>query len=237
MEFVNITTTQNIDIQYKRASIGERIFAYAIDIFLFLCWSGIWAYIFKNTNGFHLWQIIFTLPIMFYSLILELIFNGKTVGKMILNIKTVKLDGSELTLGDCLLRWSFRLIDIWLSSGCVGILSIIVSKKSQRIGDLTCGTIVIRNQKGSLFQHSAYMHIPEDYSLVYQQVHLLSDQDALTIKDVINTTKKNPKDKYMNNMLMKTKNAILEKLQLEDQNEEPTSFLETILKDYNYLNK
>ncbi len=237
MEFVNIATTQNIDIQYKRASIGERIFAYAIDIFIFICWSGIWAYIFNKLDGFRLWQIIFTIPIMVYSLVLEMIFNGKTVGKMLLNIRAVKLNGSELTIADCLLRWSFRIIDVWISFACVGIISIIVSKKSQRLGDLTCGTTVVRNQKKSLFEHSAYMHIPEDYSLVYHQVHLLTDEDALTIKEVLNITAKNTNDKYNNDILIKTKNAIQEKLQLEDQKAEPAFFLETILKDYNYLNQ
>ncbi len=237
MEFINIETTQNIDIHFKRASIGERIFAYAIDIVIFSIWASIWFYILVKLDSFQLWQIILTIPILLYSLFFELIFDGKTIGKMILSIKAVKLNGSELRLGDCLIRWIFRLVDIWIFAGSIGILSIILSKNSQRIGDLAGGTTVIKMSRDSLFQNTSFISVPDNYSPMYSNAHLLTDKDAQIIKEVLNTTTNQDTSNTNIILLEKTKNAIQKKLNLENQKENPKVFLETILKDYNYLNR
>ncbi len=237
MEFVNIETTQNINLHYKQASIGERLFAYAIDIIIFIIWMSVWFYVISKLDGFQLWQIILSLPILFYSLLFELIFDGKTIGKMILSIKAVKLDGSELRFGDCLIRWIFRLVDIWMFAGSVGIISIILSNKSQRIGDIAGGTTVVKLSNETLFQNTAYIPVPDNYSPVYSKTYVLTDKDAQIIKEVLNTTTGKETEITSITLLEKTKLAIQTKLAIDDPKEKPTVFLKTILKDYNYLHK
>ena len=87
--------------------------------------------------------IIFALPYVFYTLILESVFEGQTVGKKLLKIKVVKIDGYQATFADYLIRWFMRIIDMWLLYCVVALISVASSKKGQRLGDMVAGTSVI----------------------------------------------------------------------------------------------
>ncbi len=239
MEYLNIETTQNINLEFKSASVGDRIFAYGFDLLIFIVWSLTLAIILSNTVGFEIWNFVLSLPIVFYSLICELFLNGQSFGKMIFKIKVVKLDGSELTLGTCLIRWLFRIIDNWVLFGSVAVLSVILSKKSQRIGDFTAGTTVVKLTKSSLIDDTSYVELPENYSVQYPQVHLLNDDDANTLKEVLKLmSKKNNTDQESIHMIVNsTRRAIQKKLNIKVDKEHSKEFLETVLLDFNYLNR
>ncbi|WP_044211941.1 RDD family protein [Saccharicrinis fermentans] len=191
-------------------------------------------------GGYHPWQIVFILPVMFYSLLSELFLNGQTFGKMVLKIKVVKLDGSELTLGACLIRWVLRIIDIWLISGSVAIISMLVSQKSQRLGDLASGTTVVKIAQKDLWESTTFMEVPQDYTTAYPQSQLLSDQDANTIKEVLNFVNKENNtgsDIEYHPMHLKLQKVLKQKLQIQDINGSARKFLEDLLKDFNYLHQ
>ena len=56
--------------------------------------------------------VSFYLPVVFYSLIFEALLEGQTIGKRIMKIKVVKIDGYQASIYDYLVRWFFRLIDL-----------------------------------------------------------------------------------------------------------------------------
>ena len=67
--------------------------------------------------------ILFFFPVMIYSVTLESIFEGQTIGKKLVKIKVVKIDGYQASFGDYLIRWLFRIIEnnmlgwtYWISS-------------------------------------------------------------------------------------------------------------------------
>ncbi|MGQ1785956.1 RDD family protein [Saccharicrinis sp. GN24d3] len=240
MEYVSVSTTQNIDLEYRMAGIGDRILAFGFDLLVLSSWAILWLIVFSQTGGLQLWQIIFVLPIMFYSLLSELFLNGQTFGKMVLKIRVAKLDGSELTLGTCLIRWIMRIIDIWLLSGAVAVLAILVSNKSQRLGDLATGTSVVKTSHKNLFEETTYIEVPKDYTTVYPQSSRLSDEDAATIKEVLNFVEaKNDTgtDVEYHPMQLKLQNALKQKLEIRDINGSAKTFLEDLLKDFNHLHR
>ncbi len=242
MEYVNIETTQNIDLEYKIASVGDRIFAFAIDFFIMILWIIIWSTILTRMGSLEYWQIIFALPVVFYSLLCEILLNGQSFGKMVMKIRVVKLDGSELTLGSCLLRWLFRIIDVMLLGGAVAIISIIASNKAQRIGDIVAGTLVVKLTNNNFLENTSYVEVPEDYVPKYSSVYLLSDEDAQTIKEVLDLSGRSGagsvfKTKTEHTLMLKTREAIQKKLNIDKLDIPSIEFLENVLKDYNHIHQ
>ncbi len=240
MEYVSVSTTQNIDLEYQIAGIGDRILAFGFDLLVIGSWAIIWLIILTSIGDLELWNVVLGLPIVFYSLIAELFFNGQTFGKMVLRIKVAKLDGSELTLGSCLIRWVFRIVDIWLLFGSFGVISILASNKSQRLGDIVTGTTVVKLSRKNLFEETAYIEVPENYKLAYQESSQLVDNDASTIKEVLNFVEMQNDTGTKNNchpMQVKLQNALKQKLGINQINGSAKKFLQDLLKDYNFLHK
>src|SRR5690606_15197139 len=106
MAKLEINTTQNVNLDYKLLSVGERILAFLIDLFLFCVYFYIIEYATEAlhmdlcdiSTVFGLQQLMLS-PVMFYLFYMHILFNGRTVGKMGMKTRVVKVDGS-------LARWS-----------------------------------------------------------------------------------------------------------------------------------
>jgi uncharacterized RDD family membrane protein YckC len=76
----------------------------------------------------------------------ELFLRGQTVGKRMSGIRVVRLDGFALEPGGVFVRNIFRVIDhlapLWLVP--------LLSKKSQRLGDMVAGTVVVFDKPESI---------------------------------------------------------------------------------------
>jgi uncharacterized RDD family membrane protein YckC len=72
--------------------------------------------------------------------------RGQTLGKMLLGIKVVREDNGEVPgLGAAAIRTVLRLIDVLPFAYLVGYISILISSKNQRLGDMAANTLVVRN--------------------------------------------------------------------------------------------
>ncbi|MDA7716978.1 RDD family protein [bacterium] len=185
-----INTTQNVNLAYKTVGIGERILAFLIDAFI------LWLYLFivnfitallgtafiDNWTVFGIQSLLF-LPISFYSLFMHVVFNGRTVGKMVLKIRVVRVDGLPANWSNYMIRWLLRLVDIWIFLGSIGILSILFSNKHQRIGDAAAGTVVITTKQKVKISHTILEEVEEAYQPKFLNVTKLSDKDVRLIKE------------------------------------------------------
>jgi uncharacterized RDD family membrane protein YckC len=72
--------------------------------------------------------------------------TASTPGKMLMGLKVVKVNGEPYTVGAVLLRNLLRLIDGFLFY-LVAIISIAVTRKRQRLGDLAARTLVVRTEQ------------------------------------------------------------------------------------------
>lgn len=238
---LQINTTQNVNINFIAASVGERILAYIIDLIIKIAYVFGFGYIvfdlfnfsevFDALDGWSQQAVIavFILPILFYSLTLESIFEGQTLGKRILKIKVVKIDGYQASFPDYLIRWSLRAIDM-MFMGIVALITIVTSKKSQRLGDMTAGTSVITLKNNVNISHTILEELEDSYIPTYPNVIKLSDNDARIIKDTF-VRAKAARDYET---LIKLRTKIVQVVEIKDFNGSDMEFVDTILKDYNY---
>jgi uncharacterized RDD family membrane protein YckC len=240
---LQINTTQNVNINFTAASVGERVLAWGIDWLIKIAY-GIVVYqimfkLFKIDElieDMDFWSqiaivLVFYLPVIFYSLLFETLLDGQTPGKRILKIKVVKIDGYQATLSDFIIRWIFRIVDLNMMSGVVALITIITSSKNQRLGDMTAGTSVITLKNNVNINHTILEDLKQDYVPTYPSVIRLSDNDARIIKDTFKIARKSKDYKT----LIKLRSKIVEVLELKEiKHDRDHEFIDVILKDYNY---
>lgn len=233
MDNFQIETAQNITIQQNAAHITTRIGSYLLDFLIIVLYVVVLTFImgWLNINdGFKLWVFgtIFGLPILFYSLLFEVLLNGQTPGKIFNKLRVVKIDGSKPTLGSYLLRWMLRIIDFNLAGGSVAVLTILLNGKGQRLGDIAGGTTVI-SEKKRITLNTLGTDISLDYKPTFPQVTLLSDADIQTIKQLYRKSKRTSNHK----IILKLHLKIIEITNIKTDMQ-PLDFVDLVIKDYNY---
>lgn len=243
MSQIAINTSQNVNINFNIASVGERMLAFIIDLLIKVAYVLIVFYLFFNIfdlgyllTGLDQWSvmavyIVLTFPIYIYPVVLESLMEGQTPGKKLMKIRVVKIDGYQASFGDYLIRWMFRLIDT-SAAGVIGLISMIVSKNNQRLGDIASGTAVISLKNNINISHTILENINEDYIPSFPQVIALSDNDMRIIKD--NYTKAlRVDDRQIISKLSDKIKSIL-KLDVDPKKMTERQFINVVIKDYNY---
>ncbi len=233
MKEFQIKTAQNISINQNTANVGSRIAAYLIDgailFFYILLMIFIGTKVKSDTSlAWSVYSLLY-LPVLFYHLMFEAFFDGQSPGKMSMNIRVVKLDGSKPKLSNYLLRWLMRIIDISITTGGIAVISILISGKGQRLGDIAAGTTVVSEQFRMGLQHTLLQEIPDDYVPKYPQVMALSDKQIQEIKQIKTEALKAGDFGVIKKLAEKT--ASLIQVNPEEKNLE---FIENIVRDYNY---
>src|SRR5437899_11942611 len=125
---ISLQTGQNVHLDYQLVSVGDRILATLIDVLVIIGYVLMWVIVFQSTGkpGTAI-MILLGLPIMFYSISMEIFFNGQSIGKRTMNTQVLKLDGSTPSISDYLLRWMFRLVDVDIFMVGIAILTIIIN--------------------------------------------------------------------------------------------------------------
>jgi len=251
MAVVKMDTGFNIEIDFVIAPFHKRLFAWIID--LMVCWLIVKILaLMTGVISFFIWVdprsaygTAITLVVLLYHLVSEAGFNGRSLGKMALNLKVVTAEGGQPSLGQYLLRWAFRILDFpmmilylmldeEIPFWCfpllfIGLISVIATKMSQRIGDLCAGTIVIDLKNNTSWQDTVFTEVEASYQPKYPQVMQLSDRDINTLKSIIENVKK--KNDY--DLSMRIADRIKSKLKMQSD-QDSLDFLETLLKDYNF---
>jgi len=242
MSELSITTTQNVNINFTAATVADRMLAYVIDLLIKLAYAvvvyGIVFYSFgfnQRMTGLDTWSyyavvVVFYSPVIFYSLIFESLLEGQTLGKRLVKTKVVKIDGYQASFGDYIMRWLFRIIDINLSGSIIGLIAMITSQKTQRLGDMVAGTAVISLKNNININHTILEEIDEAYVPTYPLVIKLSDNDARIIKETFQAAV--VKRDYKT--LIKLRTKIEEVTGIKNTSGNDTDFIRTVLKDYNY---
>lgn len=242
MSELAIVTTQNVTINFKQASVGERMLAYFLDMIIKVAYVLGFSYLifevfnFSQTmDGLDNWSqvaivILIYSPYIFYSLVLESIFEGQTLGKRIVKIKVVKIEGYQAGFGDYLIRWLFRIVDVAISSGVVGLITMIFSNKTQRLGDMASGTAVISLKNNVTINSTILQEVNQDYVPVYPLVIKLSDNDIRIIKETFNTARANNNRKLIKKLVEKVETVT----GIKNQSGNNHDFISTVLKDYSF---
>jgi uncharacterized RDD family membrane protein YckC len=256
MAIITVSTPFNIDLEFKVAPFAKRLLAWAIDIviicfYYYLMLRFIYPLFGKGeviSTAAQLFIII--LPVLFYQLMFELLMNGQTIGKKLAGIKVIDREGREPGWGQYITRWMLSLGNLFVYTVPYMILenaglllvfmvlyvpdffAIVLSQKSQRIGDLAAGTVVIDSSYKPDINETIYLNIEnEQYKPLFPQVMRLSDKDINGIRNLLLV--KNPSrdtEHYIIEVAQKIKSLLDIETDLH-----PNDFLEQLLKDYNFL--
>lgn len=241
MATADIITGQYVRISQTAASVGDRIAARLIDYFVLGAYSFLVSMLlaqFIFTLDFGLLSDVIRIaclflflifPTMFYSLVCEMFFHGKSAGKYVRHIRVVSIDGAQPTFGQLIIRWLFLLVDVWAS--CIGILPIALTKRHQRFGDLAAGTMVIHEDDYQNW-HSAldeFYWLTPDYKPEYPQAERLSDGQANLIDRTLHGS-----DGYDFNQVEKLADKVAQFLKVKPK-EGKFGFLTKVLQDYQYF--
>ncbi|AKQ46715.1 hypothetical protein TH63_15550 [Rufibacter radiotolerans] len=229
MDTIKIRTTQNVEVEYAIASIGDRILAYLVDGAIYLGWIIVFALanVYLGLSG--VWYLAVLIPIMFYHLLCEIFMNGQSLGKRAIDLKVVKLSGHAPSVGDYLLRWVFRLLDISLLSGFVAIITIAVNGKGQRLGDIAAGTSVIKTtpvRRRNAFQ----VQLEDNYTIVFPEVAVLSDKDMALLRKLLFKAIQYKNETLLHRIAERAKEVMEVRPEMSDRD-----FLKTVIKDYHHL--
>ena len=234
MDNFQIETAQNIGILQNSASIGDRILAFLIDLFIIIMYSIISMLLLAGLEadrfGEMVYYVVIGLPIFLYYLLFETFWGGKTPGKAALKIRVVKLDGSRPAFSNYLIRWLLRIIDISLGSGSIAVVTILLNGKGQRLGDMAAKTTVITEKRKISLANTLAVEIPEDYVPKYPQVTILKDRDVQEIKEIY----RNARIKGNHNIIIALAEKLSSLLGVKFE-EKPIVFVKQVIEDYNYF--
>ncbi|MEO4004651.1 MULTISPECIES: RDD family protein [unclassified Flavobacterium] len=245
MSELSIVTTQNVNISFKTASVGTRIVSELLDMLVKIAYVVVVIYVFfyllniqKFFEGADPWtsgaiMMLFGLPVMLYSLLQESLMEGQTVGKKIMKIKVIKIDGYQAGFGDYLIRWIFRIVEFGIGSGVIGMVAILASNKSQRLGDMAAGTAVISLKRNINIDHTILQEIDEGYVPIYPLVIKLSDNDVRIIKETFESALRVDDFKLIYQLREKIESVT----GIKNQSGNDSDFIRTVLKDYNYYTR
>ena len=265
MKTLQIKTAQNVNIKFTAANVFQRLLAFGVDNVLKFAYIYFAVKVFdfklfdaaidSDTWTLRALDVLFFLPVTFYSLYSEILMDGETLGKKLLKIKVINVDGFKPSITDYIIRWFLRIVDfnlymllfvyvaslglndqyallmaLLLFGKLIGFLLILFTNKSQRFGDIIANTIVIYLKDDVQFSQTILENIKENYVPSYPSVIKLSDNDARIIKETFKTAAKFNDYKT----LIKLRSKILEVTDIKSVHKSDKEFIAIILKDYNY---
>lgn len=234
MENIRIQTAQNVELEYEIAGIGNRIVASLIDVIILVGYVLALAFLtqwFFAGTFIETLMIILYLPVLFYDLLCEIFMDGQSFGKRQMDIKVVRLDGMQPTIGNYLLRWLLRLVDIGFMY--IGLVVMLFTEKSQRLGDLAAGTTVVKLKQRVTLEDTILVPLQEGYQPVFREVEKLDNRDMDVVRDVLQAVRKHDAGPAIREAAAHAMRVLERKMEVTS-NMPPQQFLDTVLKDYNY---
>jgi uncharacterized RDD family membrane protein YckC len=161
---IRIDTPEQISLEFPLAGIGSRFMALAVDTLLqiLLYTAGIFAMIglAKFAPSFPAWlawlpatwlpafMIIFIFCVYWgYFALFEIIWKGQTPGKRLTGIRVIHDSGRALNVYEAIGRNLLRGVDWLPSMYMVGLVSMMISRQNQRLGDHLVGSIVVHDKR------------------------------------------------------------------------------------------
>lgn len=233
-----IQTAQNVDLAYAPAGLGQRVLAWLVDALIMTAYWCILVFGLPRVgldNIGTVGSVVLGSPFLLYHPLCELFFEGQTAGKRALRIQVARLDGAAPTVGQYLLRWLFRLVEITISMGLPALITIALTRRSQRIGDIVAGTTVVRSTRRVHLHEVRYPVRPPSYAPSIPNAVALSDADVRTLRAVLVRLHREPASATAQALGLRAKTAVERRLGLVPSLLSPEGFIETVVADYTFL--
>jgi uncharacterized RDD family membrane protein YckC len=153
---LTLDTPEGVQLELTLAGVGSRFTAALIDyliqglILLALgLVLGVGVGIDPGASGYAAAIFIISFFVLFtgYDVAFEVLNSGRTPGKRLNGLRVVRESGAPVTFATSAVRNVLRIADILPGWYLVGIASILVTRRNQRLGDLAAGTLVVRDRR------------------------------------------------------------------------------------------
>lgn len=197
-EQLTIDTPEQIALEFPLAGVGSRSLAMVLDsliqaaiglivlivgALLGLGLGSVVQWATGSASSAGLWVFAFMILLLFsawygYFAVFEIVWRGQTPGKRALGLRVISVSGRPITPLQAILRNLLRIIDQLPALYAVGIISVLISARNQRLGDIAAGTVVVREQATEALQ------VPAQDAAVQDRLRAnrLTDQELALIE-------------------------------------------------------
>jgi len=215
MRTIEIRTTQNVTIEYELASVRDRFFAYFIDWLIIGAFYMVLAGIITGALGEYIYDSGMNQQLIGFFLPVGLFVSYQLISEII-------ADGQST----------------FTSFGIVAALLVSTSSKSQRLGDMTANTTVIKVKFSLRFRLEDILKINtlDDYEPAYPEVKRLSEKDMLLIKTIISRYRQH-RNRAHQEVVNELVQNLSQQLDIIEPPKDKIGFLKTLIRDYIVLTR
>lgn len=187
-----MVTPEAVVLELPTAGVATRAFARLVDLVVQLVVALVLLTFLGFAMGGGLSPVLGVLVVVVTTLLvvpigMEVLTRGSSTGKALFGLRVVGRDGSPSTARQATVRGLVALIDIYASLGFLAAVSAMFSGESQRLGDMSAGTVVIRERGRTSTRVPIAFHPPagmEAY-VASLDVRALDDEDFSLIRSFL----------------------------------------------------
>lgn len=155
---LQIDTPENVSFDYDVSGIGSRFLAALVDTILIVILQAIVVGVIilllqldAFSSQMSTWVIAGLGLISFvffwgYYIFFEILWNGQTPGKRWVKLRVIRLDGTPVSVVEVVIRNLVRTVDFMPAVYAFGVVTMFITDKSRRLGDLAAGTVVVHER-------------------------------------------------------------------------------------------
>lgn len=153
---LTIDTPEGVPLELTLAGVGSRFASALLDYLIQALILAALAVVLIYGAGVDpgagplaegLWALGYFVIFNGYDVGFEVLNSGRTPGKALNRIRVVRESGAPVTFATSAVRNVLRVVDILPGTYLVGMISILVTRRNQRLGDLAAGTLVVRERR------------------------------------------------------------------------------------------
>jgi uncharacterized RDD family membrane protein YckC len=145
-------TPEAVQLRVDVAGLGSRMIALLLDTLIqvaLLIPLLVGASAIGGTSGgaeIVVFALLTFAIVWLYFPLFEWLWNGRTPGKRSQRLRVVRTDGQPVGFAAVMVRNLVRIVDVFLLP-FLAVISMVVTARAQRLGDLAAGTMVVRERQ------------------------------------------------------------------------------------------
>lgn len=156
LEKLTIETPEQTTLEFSLAGVGSRFLAVALDtliqyaaILLVAIATGLLVWgtgpVLPQLGNWGAAAAVIAFFLLYYGYfaLFEILWNGQTPGKRLAGLRVIQDSGRPVGTYQAVLRNVVRILDQIPVVYGIGIISVLLSERNKRLGDLVAGTVVV----------------------------------------------------------------------------------------------
>jgi len=159
---ITLTTPEQVEVTYELAGLGSRFLAGMLDallvalvIFVLSVGFGYLRALLAADpiQGVVAWGIVISAAVLVYMgyfVLLEMVWQGQSLGKRVTGLRVISTTGAPLSFEQSAVRNILRIVDLLPVAYAAALVSILLTRRMQRLGDIAAGAMVVKERLSEL---------------------------------------------------------------------------------------